>query len=418
MASSTAMACFAPAPMGTACRRTSSGESTTSTSGSSRCSSSAFQVPWSSSVSPAASTVSFGPVVLTSALHGQDDEIAARGDHPGEHRLADHAGPGRDDDLGQTGRAVEQRVRDVGGGDRPTGRRGPCRRPAPRGRLRVATHDEDVALGERGRRSGPAVAGLDGDQGQARVLRQVDGRRRRPDVRRCRRAPGAGTARRRAGTARSSVRACLLRSAGIDRPLAVAAAGACRTAPRSPWCRGAAAPRRGRTRRSRTAPTPASTAASDTSTFTGVPVSASSDPACAGEHQRHEQLRRRAAEPDRHARRRRAGGRRTAPLTLISAVRTPTSSMMRTSSRVAALVRLRDQELPGPRRHAGGVEARADHEQRRDEDHRRVAEAGERLAEIEDARGPERERRRRGPRSPPGSGPRRRAPRPRRRSRR
>ena len=45
---------------------------------------------------------------------------------------------------------------------------------------------------------------------------------------------------------------------------------------------------------------PASTAASDTRTFTGVPVSASSEPACAGEHQRHQQLRRRPAEPDGH----------------------------------------------------------------------------------------------------------------------
>ena len=61
MPSSTAMACFAPAPMGTAWRRISSGESTTSTLGSPRCSSSAFHVPWSSSVSPAASAVSFGP---------------------------------------------------------------------------------------------------------------------------------------------------------------------------------------------------------------------------------------------------------------------------------------------------------------------------------------------------------------------
>jgi len=42
--------------------------------------------------------------------------------------------------------------------------------------------------------------------------------------------------------------------------------------------------------------------------------------------------------------------------------------------------------------HARGLEGRADHEQRRDEDHRGVTEAAERLAEVEDARGPERER--------------------------
>ena len=53
------------------------GESTTRTSGSSRCRSSAFQVPCSSSVSPAASVVSRA-LVLAPALHGEDDEIAAR----------------------------------------------------------------------------------------------------------------------------------------------------------------------------------------------------------------------------------------------------------------------------------------------------------------------------------------------------
>ncbi len=59
VASSTTMpmrmmiACVAPGPSGTACRRTRSGESTTTTSGSLRWVSSAFHVPWSSRLSPA-----------------------------------------------------------------------------------------------------------------------------------------------------------------------------------------------------------------------------------------------------------------------------------------------------------------------------------------------------------------------------
>ena len=52
-----------------------------------------------------------------------------------------------------------------------------------------------------------------------------------------------------------------------------------------------------------------------------------------------------------------------------------------------------DQALTGPDRDAGRVEGRAHDEQRRDEDDRRIAEAGDRLPEIEDARRAERERR-------------------------
>ncbi len=66
------------------------GWSTTSTSGSSSCSSSAPHVPWSSSVSPTASTVVAGQL-LALALHGEHDEVAALGHHARERRVADRA---------------------------------------------------------------------------------------------------------------------------------------------------------------------------------------------------------------------------------------------------------------------------------------------------------------------------------------
>ena len=96
---STAIVRFAPAPSGTAWRRTSSGRSTTSTSGSSRFSSSASHVPCRRIVSPDREDVLARPV-LALALDGEHDEIAAVGDHPGEDGLADQPGARRDDDLG------------------------------------------------------------------------------------------------------------------------------------------------------------------------------------------------------------------------------------------------------------------------------------------------------------------------------
>ena len=91
IAASTASACLAPGPMGIACRRTSSGESTTSTSGPTSRSSSAFQVPCSSSVSPARSSISLGPSGSPLRCTRQDDEVAARGDHAREYGLPDHS---------------------------------------------------------------------------------------------------------------------------------------------------------------------------------------------------------------------------------------------------------------------------------------------------------------------------------------
>ncbi len=58
----------------------------------------------------------------------------------------------------------------------------------------------------------------------------------------------------------------------------------------------------------------------------------------------------------------------------------------------AAVAGPRDQLLPGPRGHARRVEGFADDEERGDEDHGRVAEAGQRLLELEDTGRPEGER--------------------------
>ena len=62
------------------------------------------------------------------------------------------------------------------------------------------------------------------------------------------------------------------------------------------------------------------------------------------------------------------------------------------SSRPAVGAAARDELLPGPGGDPGGVERLADDEERRDEDDGRVAEAGERLAEVEDAGEPQRDR--------------------------
>ena len=69
----------------------------------------------------------------------------------------------------------------------------------------------------------------------------------------------------------------------------------------------------------------------------------------------------------------------TAPLTLISAVSRATSSIVSTSRRVRLCPARGDQMLARPGGHAGRFEARADDEQRRDEDDGGVAEAAERL---------------------------------------
>jgi len=58
-----------------------------------------------------------------------------------------------------------------------------------------------------------------------------------------------------------------------------------------------------------------------------------------------------------------------------------------------ALACLADQELAGPGGDAGRVEPGTDDEQRGDENHRWIAEPGERLTEVQHSRRPKRERR-------------------------
>ena len=51
-------------------------------------------------MSPAASIDLARPELLALALHGEDDEVAAVGDHAREHGLADQRRARRDHDLG------------------------------------------------------------------------------------------------------------------------------------------------------------------------------------------------------------------------------------------------------------------------------------------------------------------------------
>ena len=139
---------------------------------------------------------------------------------PGNTASPINAGARRDHDLGEAGSAVEQGVGDIGGRSSVAQRQALVGRQARR-RLRVAAHDEEIALGQRRplaagrRRRRPACA----TRLEARIVARA---RRRPRARRDRvspSGPGAGTRRRRVVYCSISVRACLLRSAGMPRPL-------------------------------------------------------------------------------------------------------------------------------------------------------------------------------------------------------
>ena len=98
------------------------------------------------------------------------------------------------------------------------------------------------------------------------------------------------------------------------------------------------------------------------------------------EHQRHQQLRGRPAEPDRgHDHHRQQRGDRA----VHADQRRQHADQQHHHHHQAgaAVARARDQQLPGPGGDAGRLKPRADHEQRGDEDHRWIAEAGQRLAE-------------------------------------
>ena len=138
-------------------------------------------------------------------------------------------------------------------------------------------------------------------------------------------------------------------------------------------------------------PSPASSAAFDRSTFTGEPTSVSRPPALAENASGMAICE--IGMPTRIAATTATGkSAATAPMKLIAAVNSTQTSMRRTSSRVRLAPCLLDQDLPRPGGHARRLQARADDEQRGDEDHHRVAQAGERRAGVEHTGVEQRER--------------------------
>ena len=207
---------FAPGPSGTACRRTSAGWSTTSTSGSSRWYSSAPQVPCRSR-RVADDELRLAGQVLALALDREHDEVAALRHHPGEDGLADQRRARRDDHLRDPRLPADERVGVV---------------------VERVLLDERPGEGaevprDRARPSGPAAAA----------------RRRGRRSRSCRRAAGCPT------------------SANSKKP---------------------------------NLPTPASSADSETITLTGEPGEREQRAGMSPERERHQDLGRRHAQPDRH----------------------------------------------------------------------------------------------------------------------
>jgi hypothetical protein len=115
-------------------------------------------------------------------------------------------------------------------------------------------------------------------------------------------------------------------------------------------------------------------------------------PGVGREHEGHEQLRGRLTEPDRrdHDYREERGDR---PVHADQRGDQRDQQHHQDEQPRPALAGLGDQELSRPRGHAGGLEASADYEERGDEDDGRIAEPGQGVAQIEDAREVERERR-------------------------
>ena len=142
-------------------------------------------------------------------------------------------------------------------------------------------------------------------------------------------------------------------------------------------------------------PTPASLAASDTNTLTGLPVSARSAPAWApnasGISNCEDGKRTRMAITTTTGTR-----AATAPLTLMRAVTSAHTTITRPTTRDPRVAGPLHELLSDPRRHPGGVEGLAHHEQRGDVDDGRVTEPAERFVEVEHSGGPERQRDREG----------------------
>ena len=137
---------------------------------------------------------------------------------------------------------------------------------------------------------------------------------------------------------------------------------------------------------------PASAAASETTTLTGVPVRASSDPAWAAKATGSSSCD--GVRPRRTAITTTTGTRAaTEPLGLIRAVSRATTTMVRTSSRVRLAPARAISCCPTQAVTPVDVQGLADHEEGGDEDDRGVAEAGEGLVEGEHAGGVEGQRR-------------------------
>ena len=290
----------------------------------SRRTSSAFQVPCSSSVSPACSDALLAAVVevLALALHGENDR-GRRSRSPCRGTPSAPTSPERGGII--TSARPELRLNSVsstsaGGvlvaeGEMLVGGEGGRR-------LGVAARRAGIALGQSGRRSGRADRLLHRDELQA----ADSGRGRRAagglPTRARSRARAAGTCRRQPVLLDQRARM----AAEIGRHGAPLRFGS-RRWPNSTMIAivpPAAARRRGRIRRSRSRRRPASAAASDTSTLTGVPVSASSEPAWAEKTSGISSCD--GARFSRTAMTTTTGSSAaTAPLTLISAVSSATS---------------------------------------------------------------------------------------------
>ena len=323
--------CFAPGPSGTACRRTSAGSSTTSTSGSSRWYSSAPQEPCRSSVSPTASSVSPGrssPLRCTASTTRSPLSVTI----PGNTVSPISSGPRRDDHLRH------------------------ARLPADE---RVGVVVERVLIDERPGEVAEVPLHRARLPGRQQPLAEEDDDRDRPGEQR--------NADERELEEPEPAHPRVIRVPGDDD-----------------------VDRRPGEREQR--------------------------PGMRSERERHQDLGRRHAEADGHHG---DDGQKGGDGAVHADQRCEHGDEQHHQDYQprTAVSRACDQLLPGPGRDARRVESFADDEQRRDEDHRRVAEAGERLVEVEDSRRPERERdpechdrrpeagptRRRPPR-PPGSG--------------
>ena len=308
---------------------------------------------------------------------GEDDQVAAWRSPCREKPLADQRRARRDHHLGKAGVAVEQRLRPVAGGlVLAEGEVISAAKAA--GRVRVAAHQTDVACRDRSRPpSGAPAAVLDGDQLQPGEAGEVDRRAVGADQRRIRRGRAAGCTSVARPYCSTSVCAWRLKSGGRVCRSRFGSSCSPKQHDDERSRRAAAECRPARTRRSRSRRRRHRLRRFETSTLTGVPVSASSEPAwaaktsgissCDGDrlsrtamHHHHRQERGdRAVDADQRGEQRRPAA----------------SSARAAGSRLSPAPG--DQQLAGPGGDAGRLQAGADDEQRGDEDHRRIAEAGQ-----------------------------------------